>query len=78
MDAPERELDKDIKPALSRIQLDLVKLSLYLVDGSGASFIKEAISHFRGHQAGQQCHFITKLGNVIANADRRYGDLLPI
>ena len=73
-------LDKDIKPALNRIQLDLVSnCPLYLVDMSRASFIKEAISHFKAIKQGQEYHFYyPKLGNVIANADERYGDLLPI
>jgi len=73
-------LDKDIKPALSRIQLDLSSnCPFYLVDTARASFIKEVISHFRSIKQGQQYHFYyPKLGNVIANADERYGDLLPI
>ncbi|ENO97742.1 hypothetical protein C667_07351 [Thauera phenylacetica B4P] len=73
-------MDKDIKPALSRIQLDLSSnCPLYLVDMARASFIKEAISHFRSIKQGQQYHFYyPKLGNVVANADERYGDLLPI
>ncbi|WP_046168919.1 hypothetical protein [Chromobacterium vaccinii] len=73
-------LNRDIKPALSRIQLDLESnCALYLVDISRATFIKEAISHFRGSKQGSNYHFYyPKLGNVIANADERYGDLLPI
>lgn len=73
-------LDKDIKPALSRTQLDLTSnCPLYLVDMSRASFIKETISHFKTIKQGQEYHFYyPKLGNVIANADERYGDLLPI
>ncbi len=77
----EREsLDKDIKPALSRIQLDLsTNCPFYLVDMARASFIKESINHFRASKQGQQYHFYyPKLGNVIANADERYGDFLPI
>lgn len=73
-------LDKDIKPVLSRTQLDLTSnCPLYLVDMSRASFIKETISHFKKIKQGQEYHFYyPKLGNVIANADERYGDLLPI
>ncbi len=73
-------LDNDIKPALSRIQLDLASnCPLYLLDMARASFIKEAITHFRSIKQGQQYHFYyPKLGNVIANKDERYGDLLPI
>lgn len=73
-------LDKDIKPSLSHIQLDLSSnCPLYLVDMSRASFIKEAISHFRAIKQGKEYHFYyPKLGNVIASADERYGDLLPI
>ncbi|RII83011.1 hypothetical protein [Neopusillimonas maritima] len=72
--------NRDIKPALSRIQLDLASnCPLYLVDMARASFIKEAISHFRASKQGEKYHFYyPKLGNVIANADERYGDLLPI
>lgn len=73
-------LNKDIKPALSRIQVDLASnCPLYLVDMSRASFIKEALGHFRAMKQGEEYHFYyPKLGNVIANADERYGDLLPI
>lgn len=73
-------LNKDIKPALSRIQVDLASnCPLYLVDMSRASFIKEALGHFRAMKQGKEYHFYyPKLGNVIANADERYGDLLPI
>lgn len=73
-------LDRNIKPSLSHIQLDLSsKCPLYLVDMSRASFIKEAISHFRAIKQGKEYHFYyPKLGNVIASADERYGDLLPI
>lgn len=73
-------LNIDIKPALSRIQVDLTSnCPLYLVDMSRASFIKEALSHFRAIKQGKEYHFYyPKLGNVIANADERYGDLLPI
>ena len=73
-------LNRDIKPALSRIQLDLASnCPLYLVDISRASFIKEAIGHFKASKQGTEYHFYyPKLGNVIANADERYGDLLPI
>ena len=73
-------LDKDIKPALCHIQLDLASnCPLYLVDMSRASFIKEAISHFKASKQGQEYHFYyPKLGNVITNAGERYGDLLPI
>ncbi|MBK8677029.1 MAG: hypothetical protein IPN27_11885 [Cellvibrionales bacterium] len=74
------ELERDIKPFLSHVQLDLVSsCPLYLVDMSRASFIKEAISHFRATKYGEEYHFYyPKLGNVIANVDERYGDLLPI
>lgn len=73
-------LNRDIKPALSRIQLELTSnCPLYLVDMSRASFIKESISHFQTSKQGKEYHFYyPKLGNVIANADERYGDLLPI
>ena len=73
-------LNRDIKPALSHIQLDLASnCPLYLVDMSRASFIKEAVSHFRAIKQGNEYHFYyPKLGNVIASADERYGDLLPI
>ncbi len=73
-------LERDIKPALSHIQLDLASnCPLYLVDMSRASFIKDAITHFRALKQGKEYHFYyPKLGNVIASADERYGDLLPI
>ncbi|WP_277373497.1 hypothetical protein [Pseudomonas sp. AA-38] len=73
-------LDRDIKPYLNNIQLDLSSnYPLYLIDMSRASFIKEAISHFRGIKQGKEYHFYyPKLGNVIASADERYGELLPI
>ncbi len=73
-------LSRDIKPALSHIHLDLASnCPLYLMDMSRASFIKEAISHFRALKQGKEYHFYyPKLGNVIASADERYGDLLPI
>lgn len=73
-------LDRDIKPALSNIQLDLSSnCPLYLLDMSRASFIKEAISHFRAMKQGQGYSFYyPKLGNVIASADERYGSILPI
>jgi hypothetical protein len=75
-----KSLDKDIKPALSHIQLDLTSnCPLYLVDMSRASFIKDAISHFRAIKQGKEYHFYyPKLGNVIAPADERYGGLLPV
>ncbi|WP_171962872.1 GapS4a family protein [Bordetella trematum] len=75
-----KNLDRDIKPALSNIQLDLSSnCPLYLLDMSRASFIKEAISHFRGIKQGKEYNFYyPKLGNVIASADERYGDVLPI
>lgn len=73
-------LNRDIKPALSHIQLSLTSSSpLYLLDMCRASFIKEAISHFRASKQGAEYHFYyPKLGNVIANNDERYGDILPI
>ena len=73
-------LNRDIKPSLSHIQLDLTSnCPLYLVDMSRASFMKEAISHFRTIKQGKDYHFYyPKLGNVIASADERYGDLLPV
>lgn len=73
-------LDRDIKPALNRIQLDLTSnCPLYLLDISRASFIKEAISHFKETKQGSCYQFYyPKLGNVIASADARHGDLLPI
>ncbi|HHF0377602.1 TPA: hypothetical protein ACPHXD_000284, partial [Pseudomonas aeruginosa] len=66
--------------SLSNIQLDLSSnCPLYLVDMSRASFIKEAISHFKAIKQGKEYHFYyPKLGNVIASADERYGDLLPV
>lgn len=75
-----KTLEKDIKPALSNIQLDLSSnCPLYLLDMSRASFIKEAISHFRAIKQGKDYSFYyPKLGNVIASADERYGDILPI
>lgn len=52
---------------------------LFFLDMSRASFIKEVISHFRALKQGKEYHFYyPKLGNVIASADERYGDLLPI
>ncbi len=73
-------LDRDIKPALSHIQLDVASnCPLYLVDMSRASFITEAIRHFKASKQGTEYHFYyPKLGSVIASADERYGDLLPI
>lgn len=73
-------LSKDIKSALSHIQMDLTSsCPLYLLDMSRASFIKQAINHFRALKQGNEYHFYyPKLGNVIASADERYGDLLPI
>ena len=73
-------LERDIKSALSNIQLDLSSnCPLYLVDMSRASFIKEAISHFRATKQGKEYHFYyPKLGNVIAAAHERYGDVLPV
>lgn len=73
-------LNKDIKPALGRIQLDLSSnCPLYLVDMARASFIKEAISHFRSTNQGREYHFYyPRLGNVITSDHERYGDLLPI
>ncbi len=75
-----KTLDKDVKPDLSHMQLNLSSnCPLYLLDIDRASFIKKAISHFRSSKQGQASHFYyPKLGNVIANADERYGDLLPI
>lgn len=74
------ELDRDIKPLLSHVQLDLVSnCPLYLIDMSRASFIKQAVSHFRATKYGNEYHFYyPKLGNVIASVDERYGDLLPV
>lgn len=73
-------LERDIKPALSSIQLDLSSnCPLYLLDMSRASYIKEAINHFRATKQGEDYGFYyPKLGNVIASADERYGDVLPI
>jgi hypothetical protein len=73
-------LNRDIKPALSHIQLDLTSnCPLYLLDMSRASFIKEVIRHFSVTRQGKDYHFYyPKLGNVIASADERYGNLLPI
>lgn len=73
-------ISRDIKPALSRIQLELASsCPLYLIDMARASFIMEAIGHFKASKQGNKYHFYyPKLGNVIANADERYGDLLPI
>ncbi len=73
-------LDKDIKPALSHVQLDLKSnCPLYLIDMARASFLKEAIHHFRATKHGKEYSFYyPKLGNVIAAVDERYGDLLPV
>lgn len=74
------ELERDIKPLLSNVQLDLASNSpIYLVDMSRASFINEAISHFKATKYGKEYHFYyPKLGNVIALVDERYGNILPI
>lgn len=73
-------LNRDIKPALSNIELSLSSgCPLYLIDMSRASFIKKAINHFKASEQGKEYHFYyPKLGNVIANNDERYGHLLPI
>lgn len=73
-------IDRDIKPLMSNIQLDLSSnCPLYLIDMSRATFIKEAITHFQGIKQGKEYHFYyPKLGSVIASADERYGELLPI
>jgi len=73
-------LDKDIRPTLNHIQLGLSSnCPLYLVDMSRASFIMNAISHFKASKQGKEYQFYyPKLGNVIANGDERYGNLLPI
>lgn len=73
-------LDRNIKPALSHIQLDLASnCPLYLLDMSRASFIKEAINHFRSTKYGEQYNFYyPKLGTVITSTDERFGSILPI
>lgn len=75
-----QSLNRDIKPALSNVQLDLASnCPLYLVDMSRASFIKKAIGHFRATKQGKDYQFYyPKLGNVIASPDERFGHLLPI
>lgn len=73
-------LNRDIKPALNQMQIDLSSgCPLYLIDMARASFIKQAISHFRALKQGRSYQFYyPKLGNLIASADERYGDILPI
>lgn len=75
-----KSLDRDIKPALANIELKLSGgCPLYLIDMSRASFIKKAINHFKASKQGKEYYFYyPKLGNVIANNDERYGDVLPI
>lgn len=73
------ELDRDVKPDLSAMQLDLEsKCPIYLIDMARASFIKEAIDHFRATKHGAYNFYYPKLGTVIAPVDERFGPLLPV
>lgn len=73
------ELDRDIKPDLSAVQLDLESnCPIYLIDMARASFIKDAIGHFRATNHGAYNFYYPKLGTVISPVDERFGALLPI
>lgn len=73
------ELERDIKPDLGAIQLDLESNSpIYLIDMARASFIKEAIDHFAATKHGPHQFYYPKLGSIVAPTDERYGTLLPI
>lgn len=73
------QLDRDIKPYLTTVQLNLESGSpIYLVDMARATFIKESIDHFQATKHGPHSFYYPKLGSVIASADERYGSLLPI
>lgn len=73
------ELGRDIKPELSAMQLDLESnCPIYLVDMTRASFIKEAIDHFRATNHGAYNFYYPKLGTIIAPDDERFGSLLPV
>lgn len=73
------ELERDIKPDLGVIQLNLESsCPIYLIDMARASFIKEAIDHFKATKHGSYHFYYPKLGSIIAPTDERYGALLPI
>lgn len=73
-------LEKDIKPDLSNVQLKLTSnCPYYLIDMARATFINSAVKHFKGTMQGKEYSFYyPKLGNVIANNDERFGNILPI
>lgn len=73
------ELERDIKPDLGAVQLNLESGSpIYLIDMARASFIKEAIHHFRATKHGPYNFYYPKLGSIIATIDERYGQFLPV
>jgi hypothetical protein len=75
----ESEIQRDIKPNLGAVQIDLESgCPVYLVDMARASFIKDAIDHFKATKHGNYSFYYPKLGNVLAPIDERHGAILPI
>ncbi len=73
------ELERDIKPHLATVQLNLESgCPIYLIDMARASFIKESIDQFKATNHGAHSFYYPKLGSVIASTYERYGPLLPI
>ncbi|MBN6514757.1 MULTISPECIES: hypothetical protein [Acinetobacter calcoaceticus/baumannii complex] len=73
------QIDRDIKQDLSAIQMDLgAKHPIYLIDMARATFIKDAITHFRSSTHGTYNFYYPKLGSIVISSDERYGPILPI
>lgn len=72
-------MHRDVKSDLGAMQLDLESnCPIYLVDMARASFIKDAISHFRATNHGDYNFYYPKLGTIISPIDERFGAMLPI
>lgn len=73
------QINRDIKQHLSAMQIELgSKHTIYLIDMARATFIKDAITHFKATIHGTYTFYYPKLGNIVVSTDTRYGSTLPI
>lgn len=73
------QIDRDIKQDLSAMQIELgTKHPIYLVDMARATFIKDAITHFKSTTHETYNFYYPKLGSIVTSSDERYGPILPI
>ncbi|AXY55998.1 hypothetical protein CDG60_05055 [Acinetobacter chinensis] len=73
------QIDRDIKQDLSAMQIELgAKHPIYLVDMARATFIKDALTHFKSSIHAPYNFYYPKLGSIVISNDERFGPILPI